>query len=100
MREHLCRSVHDLAKSAYDNQKYTPKAWEPLTKWIYGGANQAEIDRRIQRLTTFNRNDTDLYKVVALSLWRLGNAGNFPWGRGATRPSFYCMIPKTEKVCK
>ena len=98
MRDLLCRSVHDLAKSAYDNQKYTPKAWEPLINWIYGGANQAEIDRRLQKLTKFNKQDRDLHEVVALSMWRLGSSGNFPWGRGATRPSFYCLIPRTEKV--
>ena len=73
---------------------------EGRSNWIYGGANQAEIDRRLQKLTKFNKQDRDLHEVVALSMWRLGSSGNFPWGRGATRPSFYCLIPKDRKGCE
>ena len=97
-RDHFCRSVHDLQKSAFDNQKYSPVAWKPLVNWVYGGGNRAATEERLQKLTKFNRDDTDLHEVVALGLWRLGSQGNHPWGRAATRPSFYCQIPKHEKV--
>ena len=96
-RKDLARSVHDLAKQMYANTKYSPVAWKLLTDWVHRSGKKAKI--RDQMLTRFTRDDTDFHEVVARCHWRLANAPNTPWGRGATQPKVFSAILPHEKVC-
>ena len=86
-----------MSKQAFDNVKYSPKAWEPLKNFIYSGT-QEEVDRKILRLRSFGPRDRGLIICVACCLWKLANGANLPWGRGALQPSLYSAIPAFEKV--
>ena len=97
-RSALARSVHDMAKQMYDNKLYSPKAWQPLSDWLFDCSKKTAAKRGLV-LCKFNNKDTDFFKVVAECLWALARGPNMPWGRKATRPHHYLVtVPITEKV--
>ena len=80
----------------YDNTQYAPKAWLPLKNWVF--ADEDDVETRVARLLAFGKRDDELHHLVARCLWRLCNAPNLPWGRGAVQPVFYDALPAHEKV--
>ena len=70
-RTALARSVHDMAKQMYDNKLYSPKAWKPLSDWLFD-CSEDEADRRSGVLTKFSNLDTEFFAVVARCLWAWG----------------------------
>ena len=95
-RTSLARSLHDMTKQMYDNTQYAPKAWLPLKNWVF--ADEDDVETRVARLLAFGKRDDELHHLVARCLWRLCNAPNLPWGRGAVQPVFYDALPAHEKV--
>ena len=87
-----------MAKQMYNNKKYSPKAWLPLTNYLFDVVDDTVAEHRAERLTKFNSKDTEFHKVVALCLWNLANGTNVPWGRSAVQTKPYALIPIHEKV--
>ena len=96
-RTALARSVHDMAKQMYDNKLYSPKAWKPLSDWLFD-CSEDEADRRSGVLTKFSNLDKEFFAVVARCLWELAKGRNLPWGRKADRACHYMSVPASEKV--
>ena len=96
-RVELARSVHDMAKQMYNNKKYSPAAWDPLTDWVCSGSKKERL-RKSRVLTKFTRADEDFHKVVSRSLFNLACGSNVPWGRGAVHPQIFDVVPAHEKV--
>lgn len=95
-RFNLCRSLHDMAKQMYDNKKYAPMVWSPLRTWCAETASKKQS--RIDRLLSLKKTDKELHGLVAKCLWDFANGSNLPWGRSATQPNLYSVLPIHEKV--
>ena len=93
----LARRCQDMLKSKFATQSHSRQAWQPLNTWLF--ANPALTQRRVQRLTRFDKSDRDLFRVVGKCMWRVAQGENKPWGVAAKRPSGYAVIRKTSKVC-
>ena len=92
----LARRCHDMAKQLYSNKKYAPVVWKPVSDWLYKNPDVTKM--RIHRLTSFNKADEDIHKLIAECLWSFANGANLPWGRGAIQPRAYSAVPIAEKV--
>ena len=88
-RVEMARSVHDMEKQMYNNnKKYSPAAWDPLTDWVCSGSKKERL-RKSRVLTKFTRADEDFHKVVSRSLFNLACGSNVPWGRGAVQTQIF-----------
>ena len=93
----LARRCQDMLKGKFATASHSLQAWQPLSSWLYSDPTITE--RRVSRLTRFDKSDQDLFTVVAECLWRVAQGDNRPWGVGALLPSGYVLIRKTSKVC-
>ena len=95
-RKQLARRCHDMLKQKYSTKGHSVKAWEPLHAWLF--ANPSCTGLRMLRLMKFNKDDDDLFTIVAKCLWRLAHGVNRPWGVVALKPRGYSAVATKHKV--
>ena len=95
-RNTLARSVHDMLQQAF-SPKHTELAFKSMRDWLYEGDEIDHTDK-LTRLSSFKKDDTEVFQLAAVGLWNMATGSNQPWGRSYTNPTYYLHLDCREKV--
>ena len=78
--------------------KHTTLAFKSMHDWLYQGEDEKDTEDKLTRLTSFKKDDTEVFELAAKGLWKMATGSNQPWGRSYTNPTYYLHLDCREKV--
>lgn len=78
--------------------KHTKVAFKSMHDWLYEGEDENDHMHKMNRLTSFKKDDTEVFELAAKGLWSMASGSNQPWGRSYTHPTYYLHLDCREKV--